>query len=269
MVDLSGLHLLLTRPESQAKSSMLNFASAGAGITCHPFLIIAPLQEGAEVQAAKSCLAKLDEYQKIIFVSQNAVRYGIEWIDYSWPQLPIGLKFFAIGKTTADQLQKLLSHLDASVRSPCQAMNSEDLLTLPALQSISGEKILIARGRGGRTHLAEGLRALGASVDYCELYQRQIPDTVDVEKLQKFRRSSETSIAIVLSGETLFNMRALLIKWSPEYWRWLKTQVLVVPGQRVAKLALQQNFQVVLVAKSATEDNITGAINDWRQKTGQ
>lgn len=266
MVDLSGLHILLTRPEDQAKQSSEGFIAAGARVTCHPFLSIAPLQETAEEQAITNRISALDVYQKMIFVSQNAVHYGVQWIDRFWPQLPLDLEFFAVGKATANRLQLSLSRLDATVQSPAHAMNSETLLALPGLQSVRGQKILIARGRGGRTKLAQVLSARGAHIDYCELYQRQLPDAINPEQLQHFRQTSEQSIVVALSCETLANLQTLLLEWSPDYWQWLKTQVLVVPGQRVAELAKKQNFQVIVVANNATQDSIAGAINDWRKR---
>ena len=266
MINLSSLHILLTRPAHQAQQSAIDFVDCGARVTCHPFLVITPLRDTADQQMAKDPLLKLDHYQKMIFVIQNAVHYGVQWIDQFWPQLPAGLAFFAVGKTTADQLQQSLSYLDSGVQSPGYAMNSEGLLALSALNDVKGQKILIARGCGGRSHLAQTLERRGACVDYCELYQRQAPREIDIEKLEQFRQTSEKPVVLVLSGETLDNLRKLLLDWNLEYWQWLQTQVLVVPGQRLADLARKQNFQAIVVAKSAMRAHIIGAINDWRKR---
>ena len=64
------------------------------------------------------------------------------------------------------------------VSFPAEGDDSEALLELASLrEAIAGPdpRVLILRGEGGRELLAERLRELGASVEYLELYRRELP----------------------------------------------------------------------------------------------
>ena len=64
------------------------------------------------------------------------------------------------------------------VSFPAEGDDSEALLELPALREAIARpdpRVLIMRGEGGRELLAERLRELGASVEYLELYRRELP----------------------------------------------------------------------------------------------
>jgi uroporphyrinogen-III synthase len=263
MLDLNGLHLLITRPEEQAITWANQLHSLGATTSLYPMLAIEAVTDTQATQAIVNKILRLDDYQKAIFVSQNAARYGAEWIDRYWPQLPQGLLLCAIGQTTANQLTHALCHLSVIVHSAQQAMNSETLLALPVFQNVRGEKILIFRGHGGRTHLAETLNARGASVDYCELYRRQMPSTVDHSPLQHYKQSTLLPVTVVHSGETLNNLCSAITN---ENLHWLQQQALLVPGQRVAEQARGLGFQHIISADNATHESMTEALHDWRKK---
>ena len=265
MTNLSDLHLLLTRPQKQAENWAPQLIQLGARVTCQPFLAIEPLTDKCSAQTITGQLLQLDQYQKAIFVSQNAVTYGVDWIDRFWPQLPVDLEFFAVGTVTAQLLGYKLTQLSSSVKAPQQAMNSDSLLALPGLASVAGESILIFRGRSGRTHLQETLNTRGAEVDYCELYQRSMPDTIDKQKLADYRQSAQQPMTTALSCETLDNMCHALAVFSADYHSWILQQPLVVPGQRVAQQAKRLGFASIIVATNATHHSILEALNDWCQ----
>ena len=166
--SLQGLHLLVTRPTDQAHTWARQLRELGAMVTVQSMLEIEPLTDKESTARIASIIQRFDEFQKVIFISQNAVVHGVEWLSRCWPQLPRQVEFFAIGASTAVSLE----HRGVNVQSAGIAMNSEALLKLVAMQNIDGQKILIFRGRGGRTHLGDRLGKRGACVEYCELYRR-------------------------------------------------------------------------------------------------
>lgn len=266
-ISLNGLHLLLTRPQQQAEKWAQQLQALGAQLTITPMLEISPLTEETETQAITDTLLQLDQYQKAIFVSQNAIDIGIEWIDRYWPQLPSGLDFFAIGHSSARLLAKKLNALDTAVTAPSHAMNSEALIALPQLHAIQDEKILIFRGQGGRTYLGKSLEARGALVDYCELYQRVLPDAVyqnnHHNKIEAFTKSPLRKVITALSGETLDNLcRAT----TATTLQWMQQQTLLVPGKRVAELAHEHGFTHLIIAENATHESMIEALNDWQKQ---
>lgn len=265
-IDLSGLQILITRPQAQALPWALQLESLGAKTSCQAMLEICPLSDDIPIQAAKNKVMRLDEYQKIIFVSQNAVNYCLAEIDNYWPQLPNNIDFFAVGAATAKLLADKLYEFDSSVQYPKQAMNSEALLASDTLNAVDGDKVLIVRGRGGRTHLGHTLEARGALVDYCEVYERQIPKNIDTGIIAAFAKSVLTPVTSVHSGETLHNLYKLIQSYTnTDTLYWMQQTPLLLPGLRVAQIAKDLAFKHIIIAENATHESMIEALYDWRQ----
>jgi uroporphyrinogen-III synthase len=256
VANLRNLEIVITRPLAQAEKWQQQLHAAGARTHLLPVLEIAPLTSPAEIQAVKARILSLADYQKVIFVSQNAVIEAVKWVDRYWPQLPLGIRYFAVGSSTA----ALAEAAELPVETAGLAMNSEALLELPALQAIKNEKILICRGAGGRTHLGEQLQQRGAQVDYCELYHRQLPSDAGqrfrdlLDGWKKVTNSGRQRVFAVHSGESLQNLRQLVDDIAPAWREAVLNATLLVPGVRVAALAAQLGFRRVLAAANATDE---------------
>ncbi|GAB1255659.1 uroporphyrinogen-III synthase [Aurantivibrio plasticivorans] len=258
MAKLSGVQIIVTRPRQQAETWAAQLSSLGAQALVSPVLEICPLHDETAKQRIKQTILDIDQYQKIIFVSQNAVSYGFDWMDQYWPQFPLGVSYFAVGEATA----RLAREKGLDVTEAGVAMNSEALLALKELTNVEQQKILIMRGVGGRTHLADELSKRGAKVEYCELYQRHRPSTV----LEDFKRSVELVekdrlVLSVHSGESLENLNEVLKCQTHSFY----DTPLLVPGARVAKVASDLGFSQVIVAMNATDKAMTQALIAWRQ----
>jgi uroporphyrinogen-III synthase len=268
MDDLTGLHIVVTRPSAQAEPWAARLRDFGANTTVAPLLEIVPVSQSAQIQAIKNCILDLDVYRKAIFVSQNAVEYGFEWIDMYWPQLPLGVDFFAVGETTAKQLQARGAKVTDLAQSQTGAMTSETLLQSPALQQVAGEKVVIFRGLGGRPHIGEVLSARGAQVSYCELYERILPD----ETAQKFAAVlsplfnkaplTEKLVLVLHSGEALENLQEVMRELSLDTRAIMANVYLLVPSQRILELAEAAGFIHVFAAQNATEASMLQGLND-------
>lgn len=266
MKGLNGLHVVVTRPPAQGRRWQQQLEAAGATVTAIPVLAIVAIADAAAERRIKEQILALADYHKAIFVSQNAVEHAFYWIDNYWPQLPVSPQYFAIGAATA---AALASH-GMAAQAAAAAMNSETLLSLPDLQQVAGQKIIIFRGRGGRPLLAEQLQQRGAKVSLCELYERLLPATAQ-ERWQAWLGkgalnavSANAKPAYVISahsGEGLENLSRVLhnVAGSAEVFKW----PLLVPGERVAVLARQLGFARVITALNATDDAMTAALQDW------
>lgn len=264
--SLSGLRLLITRPQRQAKKWQQLLQREGASTECVSMMEIVPIgsdncnQEA--VQAIKSVIMDLDRYQHVIFVSQNAAQFGAEWIDQYWPQIPVGLKFYAVGRATAEVLEQAGFEVIAAGGT----MNSEALLLRPELQQLHEQKVAIFRGLGGRTLLAEMLRERGAQVDYCELYQRLLPQQA-ADALSRLNWCQQGDLITIQSGETLLNLcqviRSLSDQGILDYGRWLQLPLLL-PGERVAKLASDQGFTEIIMADNASDSCMLNTLLEWQ-----
>lgn len=268
MGDLAGLHIVVTRPSAQAEPWAARLRDLGASTSVASLLEIVPVSESAQIQVIKNCILDLDLYRKAIFVSQNAVEHGFDWIENYWPQLPIGVDFFAVGETTAKQLQARGVKVTDLAQSQTGAMTSETLLQSPALQQVAGEKVVIFRGLGGRPHIGEVLSARGAQVSYCELYERILPD----ETAQKFAailvqagnnsQSGDKVVLVLHSGEALENLQKIVRELAVNVHAIMTTIYLLVPSQRILELAEAAGFIHVFAAQNATEASMLQGLID-------
>ena len=82
--SLRGLHLLVTRPVEQAYIWARQLRELGAMATIQPMLEIEPLTEEGAGTDITHVIRRFDEFRKVIFISQNAVKYGTKWLDKYW-----------------------------------------------------------------------------------------------------------------------------------------------------------------------------------------
>lgn len=266
MGSLTGMRILVTRPAHQAGPWCKLLEAEGAEVISVPLLELAPVTEPDQIQAIKNQILAFDLYQKAIFVSQNAVAQGMEWLEDYWPQLPTGIKYFAVGAATA----RALADFGIQARDAGGAMNSETLLEAEELKAerVANQRILIFRGLGGRPHLGEVLSARGAQVDYSELYQRLMPaGAADRLWEASFDSVLETSRQVVAlhSGESLHNYLKALKQISAGdrlAAEALARSTLLVPGARVAQLAREQGFEKVIQAENATDTSMLAALTE-------
>lgn len=247
--------VLVTRPAGQAEGLLTQLSAAGFGPLHHfPLLQLSPLQQLAPEQ--RQYVLDLDLYQHIIFISANAVRFGLQRIDDCWPQLPAGVSWYAIGDTTA----QLLRDRGLAPLTPGQSMNSEGLLSLPQLQSVSGQRVLIIKGQGGRETIKQALEQRGARVDELACYTRSAP-AVAPGSLGELLSQQAVAVILVSSGEGLANMLTLL---SDQESTKFKDIGLIVPSARVAALAQQAGFNDVVTAANASDAAMLQALQRWQ-----
>jgi uroporphyrinogen-III synthase len=268
---LLGLEIVITRPYAQAEPWAQRLQELGAKTYIIPLLEIIPVAEPEQIRAIQNCILDFDLYSKAIFVSQNAVQHAFEWIENYWPQLPVGVDFFAVGEATAQQIVAQGARVTDLAQTQTGAMTSETLLQSPGLQNVAGEKIIIFRGVGGRPHLGETLKARGALVDYCELYERRLP-TQAVEQLALIMQeivANKNCVVVLHSGEALENLQQVLPQVAqqelPMENELKKKIVLLVPSERILELAKNAGFTQIYSAQNATDISMLQGLMDLKR----
>ena len=246
--------VLVTRPEGQAADMSAQLAAAGYPVHCLPLLELRSLPELPPAQRA--LVLELDRYQHIIFISGNAVHFGMSVIEDYWPQLPVGLCWYAIGDATA----RLLQAYGIEAITPGPLMTSEGLLAVSQLQSVAGQRILIIKGEGGRATLPEELASRGATVDELACYRRVCPGYGPGEVAAKLSQW-HIGLAMITSGEGLANLGALI---SPQETTKFRDITLLVPSDRIAGLARQAGFDQVVIAENASDSAMLRALEQWQ-----
>jgi len=257
LANLSGQRVLVTRPAHQSAEQIRLLTDRGATALPLPMLSIRPIDEtDPRYQSIKAQIMNLDEYRVIICVSPNAAQLAIDWIDEYWPQLPIGIEWLAIGGKT----EAMLKAAGIPATRPTEGFNSEAMLTMPTLTDLDNAKVLILRGNGGRTTLAEALSDRGAHVEYANLYDRSCPCYEDALIQSSIYQSSLTSI-LITSGEALDNFvtvaRGRQQKFSINS---LLSLYLVVPSERIADKARTIGFTTITVAQGPDDESMINAL---------
>ena len=247
---MPGVKVLVTRPTGQQEQLIAALESAGFRCQHAPLMEILPYPAPSVRQ--RQILLQLCDFQHVIFISGNAIRHGMDWIEDFWPQLPVGLHWYTVGRSSARRLREYGVH----AVEPASGMSSEGLLALPSLQSLVHQRVLIVKGEGGRTLLREQLAARGARVEELVVYRRAKPH-YDRGELGELILSTGCEFILLSSGEGLHNMVSLLDEASLVRVRGL---TLIVPGARVAEQARAAGFSQVRLADNATDEAMVAAV---------
>ena len=244
--------VLVTRPVGQAERLCNLLDAAGYEAIPLPAMeIIAPL----DTSRIETVMDELDSYDMAVFVSVNAVNMGLELIlnERDWPEHTL---IATVGTRSAEALLKYGLSADFV---PEHQFNSEALLALDDLQDMSGQRVAVFRGNGGREYLRDTLVERGAEVDYAEVYRRVCP-VADVKSMLKLLQPGFLTCITANSNETLQNLFDMA---GPDGRALLLDQRLVVAGQRQQLLAQQLGFtQVPFVALNASDEAMVAAIAD-------
>ena len=230
---LQGVRIVITRPARQSAGLAQQIAALGGKPVMFPAIVILPPADRSALERAQRDLA---HYDYAVFVSANAVEYGVG-DPASWPAHLVAL---APGPGTAAALVAV--GID-QVRIPATTMDSEGLLALPELADVKGKRIVIYRGSGGRELLGEALSERGAQVDYVECYRRDKPHG-DFEAMVAAWRAGEIDALTLTSSEGLDNLWELFDEVSRSSMAATPT---FVPHPRIAERARVLGFGRVTV----------------------
>ncbi|ASP37848.1 uroporphyrinogen-III synthase [Bacterioplanes sanyensis] len=240
------MQVVVTRPAGQQQALMEALSQLGVTPLHRPLMRIEALASNATLRQS---MIDLDHYQAVIAISRNAAEHGLRWMDEFWPQPPVGIDWYAVGPTTAEVLQQA----GLRVRMPMQQFDSEGLLALASLSAkrVTGTKVLIWRGVGGRETLASVLRQRGAQVDYAELYQRLAVTDQDWPQVLASR-----PLLLLSSSQALDIVSAQV----PDLAQ--RIAALVVPSERAATQARAQGITTIQAA-SARDEDMLASVGQW------
>jgi uroporphyrinogen-III synthase len=249
MNDLKNLHVLVTRPLPQGGIFCEKINAEGGNAIYLPTLEFAPPQNKIE------SIKMAEQYDWIIFISQEAVERSIMMIRKRWPIFPVKTRIATIGEGTAQALQKKGIE---SVVFPAHDWTSEGLLDLDFFKEVKQQKILLVRGEGGRELLAETLIARGAHVDHLPVYRRQMPVYANINKYLELLRQKKIDIIVCTSGESLHNLMTII---GAANHALLVDVAMIVVSERLVALAKTYHFQRVFRAKNASHDAIIDTLS--------
>ncbi|GGB43300.1 uroporphyrinogen III methyltransferase [Oceanisphaera marina] len=248
---------LVVRPEPQASSLSQALRAAGHQPVNSPLLSFV---EGAELSRLPQLLGQLSAQDYVIAVSVHAVNFtdnALRQHNLSWPEA----HYIAVGEATGNAF--------AEVGIPGAAVpgdpRSEGIISLPGLEQLSGRRVVILRGNGGRHMIAPTLTDRGARVDYCEVYQRQYRQDPN-GKLVKSWQSHGVDSIIITSGGLLSHVVQLTDDRAKD---WLLSRLLIVPSIRVVIEAKELGFTQIINAEGASNQALIAALDERKRNDRQ
>ncbi len=219
--DLTGIGVLVTRPERQAAELIAAIVSRGGSAVAFPVIEIVPRGDAAIAADA----GNLRDPDIVVFVSSNAVEYGLIRAESA--------RIAVVGPATAAAIES--AGRIVNIRS-ASGFDSEHLLAEPELQDVDGTVVRIIRGNGGRELLADTLKNRGAIVEILSVYDREIPHypASELDNLESGWRAGAIDVVTIMSVESLTNLIELLPEWCKNE---LQNTPLVTPADRVLKEA--------------------------------
>jgi uroporphyrinogen-III synthase len=243
--QLTGVNILVTRPAHQSAFLAEGIRAAGGNPILFPVLEITDVKDPVPLI---SLINRLDEFDWAIFVSPNAVNKAMDLITKQ-RVLPPHLKIAAVGKGSADTLKQYGVN---EVLIPDEHADSEALLKREELQHMTGMRIVIFRGNGGRQLLGDTLTERGAILEYIECYQRRQPN-IDTAPLLAAWSLGEIDAVIITSSEGLHNLFDIIGKLGQQL---LKLTPVFTTHERIARTAKDLGVKKIVKASSMGDEGL-------------
>jgi uroporphyrinogen III methyltransferase/synthase len=168
-LPLFGKQVVVTRAAAQAGELVQQLREAGADVVQLPVIEMVPPQDTSALDA---CIARLSEYQWIVFTSVNAVEFFISRVQ---DLRKIHARICAVGPATKQALEALRLGVDLM---PEQSTGEGIALAFAGIP-VSGARLLFPRAAEARDVVPAALTALGALVDAPETYRNVMPERAE------------------------------------------------------------------------------------------
>ena len=234
--------VVLTRPQADSERLSEALQNEGFQTRVMPIITIEAIPTAEQAPAPS-----LNDDALCIFISANAVRFGLPQLGSALAR-DSDLTVIAVGNKTRDTLAAEGIQAQVPVRA-----DSEGLLAMPALSAPDSRDVVIVKGEGGRELLASELTGRGARVTEWACYRRCWPE-VDVSGLIEI---SAGLIFQASSGEMVSRLSELLAGGGQAD---LFQSSIIVPSDRVARLATDIGWGQVIRAEDASDDAFIRAL---------
>ena len=234
--------VVLTRPQADSERLSEALQNEGFQTRVMPIITIEAIPTAEQAPAPS-----LSDDALCIFISANAVRFGLPQLGSALAR-DSDLTVIAVGNKTRDTLAAEGIQAQVPVRA-----DSEGLLAMPALSAPDSRDVVIVKGEGGRELLASELTGRGARVIEWACYRRCWPE-VDVSGLIEI---SAGLIFQASSGEMVSRLSELLAGGGQAD---LFQSSIIVPSDRVARLATEIGWGQVIRAEDASDDAFIRAL---------
>jgi uroporphyrinogen-III synthase len=264
------MRVVITRPAGDASAWVDALQAAGHHALALPLIEVGP---ATHTQAVGQAWAQWFEFQAVMFVSAQAVRYFFDnqpaalradadlAASATWANGP---RCWATGPGTHKALRQA-GVPEACIDSPAAdaaQFDSEALWQRVAAQVKVGRPVLIVRGHDvstdaaphvplsgtGRDWLAQQLQAVGASAQFVVAYERRAPVWSAQQKAQATEAAMDGSVWCFSSSQAIEHLASALPAQS-----WAKARCIATHA-RIAQTAKALGFGEVLLSRPSVAD---------------
>ncbi len=252
---LFGRRVLITRSREQASGLSRAIESLGGEPVEFPTIAIAAPENSAPLEQA---LARLSEYNWLIFTSVNGVTYFFDTlrrINSDIRNLK-GLKICAIGPQTGRALEKMalqVTYIPTEFRAEAIIEGLQDKLAV-------GDRVLLPRADIARKILPEALTRMGAQVDEVTAY-RTVLGAGSTEAIRDMLAEGAIDIITFTSSSTARNFVTLLETSNPD--KLVGSAKVACIGPITAATAQELGLPVHIEAGEYTINGLLKAILDY------
>lgn len=240
---LTHCTVLVTRPATQSQHLCALLHSVGA--TPLPFPLINIIADNEQLSTLSNKVAQADW---LIFISPGAIDIAKNLLT----KIPAHINLACVGEPSAKKLAQL--YHDNIIVYPHEGNGAAALLQEPALAPpLSGQKIVIICGHGGRGELTDILSERGAHIVQAPVYQR-IPNNPD---WRAFDLACATSahIAACITSEQIATL--LFKQAGSERLARLQSLIYCVAHKRIAKRLTQFGARDILITDAGDQAMVT------------
>ncbi len=250
-IPLAGKRVVVTRSVEQAQATVSLLTGLGAEVILFPTIAFQLLH----CDDVKQALARLNNYDWLIFSSANAVRFFCRLRHQYAPYTPLP-RVAAVGQVTAD----LATEYGIPVDFVPTEFTGEALAR--ELGNVQGQHILLPRSRIGRQQITALLRAQGALVDDIAIYDTVLPQP-DPEAMKAL--ASGFDIVLFASPSSVRNFLQLTAD-QPELRQHLQHALIASIGPVTARACTEAGLSVHICPTSYTlTDLIQAMIQHFNQ----
>jgi uroporphyrinogen III methyltransferase/synthase len=252
---LTGKKILITRAREQSGAFASLLKKLGAEVVEFPTIEIVPPINWKSLDQA---IAQLKSYDWIIFTSANGVNFFFERLREKGKtgRLPRSLRVCAIGPATAYQLKERGIRVDYIPKE----FVAEAILKGFRAMTLPGRRILLARAKGARDVLPQGLRKMGAEIDVVDVY-RTVKPRGGAKRLRQLLTDGGIDAITFTSSSTVNHFAELLKK--EELKKLLDGIAVACIGPITARTAKGWGMRVRIRPKEYTIPALTLAIADF------
>lgn len=246
--------IVITRSEEQAEDSIKKFESLGAIAIPFPTIKVRPLKV---FNMFDNYAVQLNNFDYIVFTSENAVKYYVKRLKEIEVDLPENLSVVCVGRKTADICEKY----DINVDIVPDDFSARGLLNYFEKHDITKKKFFIPSSAVAREELKAGLIELGAEVVKTPIYDVGLPNEDEIEESKKLLQKQKPDLFIFTSPSTYNNfLKILQIENAKNYFECYSITAI---GPTTKEAVENSGANVNIVPNNFTMDDLIDSIVEF------